>query len=619
MSSKNQRKKNITDKNTDYLFDYFMNEDKFNDQLRGEWDEQMEKKLENHKYPNLDSRIMTDRIKSKEKESSTRSSDKELPTSENESESSNSKPDVEFNDDDSGGDDSDNASDSSIQSSAKSPYGPKIEAKPKTDTRPKSEGRPRDAEARLGASGRGPKELIPEKPLLGETLVADIQKYIETPEERRARAREEYSKLQDLVEKYGVKLSKPYTIDDDPDELRAEYDMLKERRHKNNQVKFYKSILLNIVCGVEFLNEKYNPFEFKLRDWSKQIAADMDDYSEVLEEIYEKYKDRGGKMAPEIRLLFLIIMSGVTYHLSQALFGSGGLDNTIKNNPNIIGKLLGGLVKGGLPGMGGNDHEPPEAKEPPRDNKNILASIRKYNQTKQSDVKTETQTTTDAKSENNSNQSQALTAEREKRLLAEQEAKFQERLRKQNELHAAEVDRLRIQQIQSIPQQQQQVQSVQQQYPNNYLPQQTSQTINQPVNQVLSGIGKKPRFMLSESQSIVSPRKNTLQELSDELDIFDSEIKDIEKTRSHKFIPNKKPSGQSMDELIESLEGSTDDIDEIIESSEKKKTNKPTISIRKPRNSSATKSATKSAGKRRGTDSASDALSSSKRNHVVRI
>ena len=33
-------------------------------------------------------------------------------------------------------------------------------------------------------------------------------------------------------------------------------------------------------------------FEFKLKDWSKTVAADMDDYTEVLEEIYEKYKDR---------------------------------------------------------------------------------------------------------------------------------------------------------------------------------------------------------------------------------------------------------------------------------------------------------------------------------------
>lgn len=34
----------LTDKNTDYFFEYFMNEDKFNEQLRGELDEQLKKK-----------------------------------------------------------------------------------------------------------------------------------------------------------------------------------------------------------------------------------------------------------------------------------------------------------------------------------------------------------------------------------------------------------------------------------------------------------------------------------------------------------------------------------------------------------------------------------------------
>lgn len=38
-----------TDANTDYLFDYFMNEDKFNEQMRGEWDEEMEKRIKKSK------------------------------------------------------------------------------------------------------------------------------------------------------------------------------------------------------------------------------------------------------------------------------------------------------------------------------------------------------------------------------------------------------------------------------------------------------------------------------------------------------------------------------------------------------------------------------------------
>ena len=154
-------------------------------------------------------------------------------------------------------------------------------------------------------------------------------KKFESAEEKRARAREAYSKLQDLRKKYKVEPNRNFTINDDPDEMNEEYDRIKENRHKENQVKFYGRILITIISGAEFVNDKYNPFEFKLKDWSKQVASDMDEYTEILEELYEKYKDKGGKMAPEIKLLFMIIMSGVTYHLSQTLFSADGLSQTL--------------------------------------------------------------------------------------------------------------------------------------------------------------------------------------------------------------------------------------------------------------------------------------------------
>ncbi len=72
--------------------------------------------------------------------------------------------------------------------------------------------------------------------MLGDKLVNNIEKYNETPEERRARSRENYMKLQDLVERYNVKLTRYFSIDDDPDEMEAEYQLHKDRRHKNNQV-----------------------------------------------------------------------------------------------------------------------------------------------------------------------------------------------------------------------------------------------------------------------------------------------------------------------------------------------------------------------------------------------
>lgn len=61
----NMSKGNLkTDKNTDYLFRYFMNEDKLNEQLRTELDREMDEKIKANKNFRLDTRIGTERNKS---------------------------------------------------------------------------------------------------------------------------------------------------------------------------------------------------------------------------------------------------------------------------------------------------------------------------------------------------------------------------------------------------------------------------------------------------------------------------------------------------------------------------------------------------------------------------
>ncbi|XWV26989.1 hypothetical protein QJ857_gp0060 [Tupanvirus soda lake] len=146
-------------------------------------------------------------------------------------------------------------------------------------------------------------------------------KPFETPQEKRQRAREIYAALMELVEKYGIELSRKFTINDDPDELQKEYDMHKEMRNKINQVKFYKQILLNVVCGVEFLNDIYDPFDFKLRDFSKDMASNLDNYTEVMCKLYDKYNNiKPVELSPEAQLGFKVVIDGITYHLSKVLF-----------------------------------------------------------------------------------------------------------------------------------------------------------------------------------------------------------------------------------------------------------------------------------------------------------
>jgi hypothetical protein len=146
--------------------------------------------------------------------------------------------------------------------------------------------------------------------------------FAETSAERRTRAIKAYNKLQDLVEKYEVKLTRPYTINDDPNEMEEEYIMHKEYCDRKNHVRMYKNILFSTICGLEYLNEKNGPYLFRLKDWSRQFNMDLDDYTDVLEALYEKYNSiEPTKLSPEAQLIIRIITAGITYHLSQELFG----------------------------------------------------------------------------------------------------------------------------------------------------------------------------------------------------------------------------------------------------------------------------------------------------------
>lgn len=628
-NARNRGKKLITDKNTDYLFDYYMNEEKFNEQMRKEWDENMEKKLQNHNQINMDSRIPTEKKTSKATDST--EEEVELP-SETNGASNSSKSEVEF-DESSDSDDTETSS----QSSVKTPYKQKIEAKPRSEMRPKAktETKPKTeikrSESKPRALSEHNKKIQPQK------LIQDIPKYVETKEEKRARARTAYSTLQDMITNHKIVPTHRYTIDDDPDEIEAEIAMHRERRNKHNQVKLYKNVLLNIVCGIEFMNDKYDPFDIKLRDWSKQVASDMDDYTEVLEEIYEKYKDSGGKMSPEIKLLFMIIMSGVTFHLSQTLFGSGGLNDTIKGNPNILNSLLKTFMKGG-PNQ--NDHqEPEEARQPPPDSKNILSIIKKHNQARNGTT-TSTPgptTNTNATTTEDTESVQPFIAnkelDRERRKLMDQQAQLDAQMKRQNEMFQAQMEQLRNQQNNMIMNQRQQTQQIQPQIrPQPYIPPTPQQ--NQPMNTILSDASKRPRFQstmpnVQPVHQLINQQTNQPNQLNqmsmikskdDDMDIFESESSQPASVSRNSVKSSGKNKKTQFDELIESLEESTSvDLDNIIETSSKKKksqnsVSKPIVSVKNKNNS-----ATRTTGKKSKTDSISETVSASKNNNIIKL
>src|SRR5579863_4735813 len=115
--SRKKRSNIVTDKETDKMFDYYMNEDKFNEQMRGEWDDDMNKKLAKRLNMNHMSKTEQRNVKLSSSSDDNSSTSDKKKSSHKSSRKSSRKSDVEFNSSSDTGSDSDSESASSISTS----------------------------------------------------------------------------------------------------------------------------------------------------------------------------------------------------------------------------------------------------------------------------------------------------------------------------------------------------------------------------------------------------------------------------------------------------------------------------------------------------------------------
>jgi hypothetical protein len=143
-------------------------------------------------------------------------------------------------------------------------------------------------------------------------------------------------KLEDL-EKKGVKLTKKYSMESNLNEMKGEYEMIISEKEKSNSVKFQGRMLMAAVTGLEFMNNRFDPFDIKLDGWSEQINEGIEDYDDIFGELHEKYKSKA-KMAPELKLLFQLGGGAIMAHMTNTMFKSSlpGMDDIMRQNPELM-------------------------------------------------------------------------------------------------------------------------------------------------------------------------------------------------------------------------------------------------------------------------------------------
>ena len=151
--------------------------------------------------------------------------------------------------------------------------------------------------------------------------------------------REKFKVLRKLeaLEKKGVELSKKYNMESPLAEMQGEYETIMDEKAKQNSVKFQGNMLMAVINGMEFLNNRFDPFDIKLDGWSEQLGENITDYDEIFGELHEKYKSKAS-MAPELKLLFQLGGSAMMVHMTNTMFKSAmpGMDDILRQNPDLM-------------------------------------------------------------------------------------------------------------------------------------------------------------------------------------------------------------------------------------------------------------------------------------------
>jgi len=180
-----------------------------------------------------------------------------------------------------------------------------------------------------------------------------------------------YLRRLETLETKGITLTKKYSMESPLAEMQGEYEMIMEEKSKQNSIKFRGNMLMAFINGIEFLNNRFDPFDIKLDGWGDQINENLNDYDDVFSELHDKYKSKAS-LAPELKLLFQLGGSAMMVHMTNTMFKSAmpGMDDILRQNPDLMRQFQTAAVNTmgqTNPGFSGfmNGIMNPEAQGPP--------------------------------------------------------------------------------------------------------------------------------------------------------------------------------------------------------------------------------------------------------------
>jgi hypothetical protein len=166
---------------------------------------------------------------------------------------------------------------------------------------------------------------------------ASMQKVVN--EEERKKKRDLLTKLNRRTEE-GYELSHRFTMDNTVEEMEEEYDRLTDAKSFTNSIEWQRSALVTLVSGLEMMNETYDPFDLKLKGYSDAVHSKVESYDPIFEELYDKYKGKGG-VPPEMRLVWKLVSTGVMIHATNKIMGKrqDNIEESLRRDPVFMDRV----------------------------------------------------------------------------------------------------------------------------------------------------------------------------------------------------------------------------------------------------------------------------------------
>lgn len=179
----------------------------------------------------------------------------------------------------------------------------------------------------------------------------------------------------------GHEIPHNFTMASDLNEMKSEYERIVRDKDTDASIRFQRKMMMAFVTGTEYLNTRYDPFAIKLEGWSEQVHENITDFDDIFEELHNKYKSKGKKMAPELRLFISLSGSAFMFHLTSKMFKESsipGVEEVFKANPALMKQFQTAAAKQFVyKNMGGGEEpeERPRKQQPQQANNGLFGMI----------------------------------------------------------------------------------------------------------------------------------------------------------------------------------------------------------------------------------------------------